>query len=71
MAERFFRDLTDKALRRGSFHNVVGGIDEYINAHNENLKPLIRTASANDIDAKGKRRGGRWIRDSPLGGDHE
>lgn len=58
MVERFFRDLTDKALRRGSFYNVddlVGAIDEYINAHNAEPKPFIWTASANDILAKVKR----------------
>jgi transposase len=58
MVERFFRDLTDKALRRGSFYNVndlKGAIDEYINAHNAAPKPFIWTASANDILAKVKR----------------
>lgn len=58
MVERFFRDLTDKALRRGSFYNVddlVGAIDEYINAHNADPKPFIWTASAKDILAKVKR----------------
>lgn len=58
MVERFFRDLTCKALRRGSFYNVddlVGAIGEYINAHNQNPKPFIWTASASDILAKVKR----------------
>ena len=58
MVERFLRDLTDKALRRGSFYNVddlIGAIDEYINAHNANPKPFIWTASPNDILAKVKR----------------
>lgn len=58
MIERFFRDLTDKALRRGSFYNVgdlVGAIQKYINAHNADPKPFIWTASANDILAKVKR----------------
>lgn len=58
MVERFFRDLTDKALRRGSFYNVddlVGAIDEYINAHNDNPKPFIWTAAASDILDKVKR----------------
>ena len=58
MVERFFRDLTDKALRRGSFYNVddlIGAIDEYINAHNADPSPFIWTASANDILAKVKR----------------
>lgn len=58
MVERFFRDLSEKAIRRGSFFNVddlVGAITEYINAHNENPKPFIWTASATDILAKVKR----------------
>lgn len=58
MVERFFRDLSEKAIRRGSFFNVddlVGAITEYINAHNENPKPYIWTASATDILAKVKR----------------
>lgn len=58
MVERFFRDLSEKALRRGSFYNVddlVGAIGEYINAHNAAPKPFIWTASANDILAKVKR----------------
>ena len=58
MVERFFRDLSEKALKRGSFYNVddlVGAITEYINQHNENPKPFIWTASATDILAKVKR----------------
>jgi transposase len=58
MIERFFRDLSEKAIRRGSFFNVddlIGAIQEYINAHNDDPKPFIWTASANDILAKVKR----------------
>ncbi|HEY7116905.1 MAG TPA: IS630 family transposase [Tepidisphaeraceae bacterium] len=58
MVERFFRDLSEKALRRGTFYNVddlIGAIDEYINRHNQHPKPFIWTASANDILAKVKR----------------
>ena len=58
MVERFFRDLSEKALRRGSFYNVddlIGAIQEYINQHNESPKPFIWTASAKDILAKVKR----------------
>jgi transposase len=58
MVERFFRDLSEKAIRRGSFFNVddlIGAIGEYINRHNENPKPFIWTATANDILAKVKR----------------
>ena len=58
MVERFFRDLSEKALKRGSFYDVndlIGAITEYINQHNENPKPFIWTASAKDILAKVKR----------------
>ena len=56
--ERFFRDLTAKALKRGSFCNVddlIGAIQEYSNEYNRCPKPFIWTASANDILAKVKR----------------
>ena len=52
MVERFFRDITDKRLRRGVFTSVpelVGAIDEYIAHHNTNPKPFIWTKSARDI----------------------
>jgi transposase len=58
MIERFFRDLSEKAIRRGSFYNVddlIGAISEYINQHNDNPKPFIWTATATDILAKVKR----------------
>ena len=58
MIERFFGDLTDKALRRGRFFNVndlIGAIQEYINTHHQAPKPLIWTAYATDILAKTKR----------------
>ena len=58
MVERFFRDLSEKALKRGSFYDVNdlnGAIIEYINQHNENPKPFIWTKSAKDILAKVKR----------------
>ena len=58
MVERFFRDLGERAIKRGSFYNaddLIGAITEYINAHNRNPKPFIWTASATDILAKVKR----------------
>jgi transposase len=58
MVERFFRDLTEHQLRRGVFKSVAqlnSTIEEYINCHNENPKPFIWTASANDILEKVKR----------------
>jgi transposase len=53
--ERFFRDLTDKRIRRGVFRAVpelVQAIEEYIDQHNENPKPFIWTTEAKDILAK-------------------
>jgi transposase len=55
MVERFFRDITDKRIRRGVFKSVSdleAAIDEYIAAHNANPKPFIWTAKASDILAK-------------------
>jgi hypothetical protein len=40
--ERFFRDLTDKRLRRGAYRNVpelVMAIEGCITAHNEDPRP--------------------------------
>ncbi|WP_427017765.1 IS630 family transposase [Pseudarthrobacter sp. P1] len=52
LVERWFRDLTEKALRRGVFHSVpdlIEKIEDYIRANNENPKPLIWTATAESI----------------------
>jgi transposase len=52
MIERFFRDLTDKRIRRGVFHDLeqlIMAIGQYIDRHNANPKPFIWTAKANDI----------------------
>lgn len=52
MVERFFRDLTTERLRRGVFRSVpelINAIEEYITVHNEDPKPFIWTAKANDI----------------------
>ncbi len=55
MVERFFRDLTDKRLRRGVFRNVqevIDAIDQYVFHHNDHPKPFIWTKKASDILAK-------------------
>lgn len=55
MVERFFRDLTQNRLRRGVFRSVfelITALDAYVDLHNENPKPFIWTAKANDILAK-------------------
>ena len=53
--ERWFRELTEKALRRGSFVSVPDlkqAIEAFMQAWNENPKPFIWTASAGQIIEK-------------------
>ena len=55
LVERWFRELTDKALRRGVFHSVpdlIAKIEDYLNAHNDDPKPFLWTATAEEILAK-------------------
>lgn len=52
LVERWFRELTDKALRRGVFHSVpdlIDSIEEYLDAHNDNPRPYVWTATAESI----------------------
>lgn len=52
MVERFFRDLTVSRLKRGVFRDLeelIMAVGDYIDRHNQNPKPFIWTASANDI----------------------
>lgn len=56
--ERWFRDLTDKNLRRGIFASVpdlITSIEEYLNAHNADPKPYVWTATAESILVKVQR----------------
>jgi len=58
LVERWFRDLTDKALRRGVFHSVpdlITAIEDYLQANNNDPKPFIWTANADAILAKVRR----------------
>lgn len=58
MVERFFRDLTEKRLRRGIFRDVeelITAIGDYVDHHNRAPKPFIWTARATDIREKVKR----------------
>ena len=58
LVERWFRDLTDKRLRRGSFNSVadlIAAIEEYLAVHNEDPKPFVWTATADSILAKVRR----------------
>ena len=52
LVERWFRELTDKALRRGAFHcvpDLIAAIERYLAAHNDEPKPLVWTATADSI----------------------
>jgi transposase len=55
LVERWFREITEKRIRRESFGSVralINVIMEYINHHNKNPKPFVWTAKAQDILAK-------------------
>jgi transposase len=52
LVERWFRELTDKAIRRGVFHSVpelIEAIEAFLTAHNDDPKPFVWTASADAI----------------------
>jgi transposase len=58
LVERWFRDITDKAIRRGVFHSVpdlIAAIEAYLAANNSDPQPFIWTASAASILAKVQR----------------
>jgi transposase len=55
LVERWFRELTDKALRRGVFHSVpdlIAAIEAYLEANNDDPKPFVWTATAEEILVK-------------------
>jgi transposase len=55
LVERWFGELTDKAIRRGVFHSVpdlIDAIEQFLAAHNDDPKPFVWTASANAIVEK-------------------
>ena len=56
--ERFFRDLTDKRLRRGTFGSVpelITAIHSYIDQHNNDPKPFVWRKTVDEILAKVRR----------------
>lgn len=58
LVERWFRELTDKAIRRGVFHSVpdlIAAIEDYLHATNDNPKPFVWTATAEAILEKVRR----------------
>lgn len=58
LVERWFREITDKRLRRGTFRSVpelVAAIHEYLDHNNTHAKPLIWTKQAAPILEKVRR----------------
>lgn len=58
LVERWFRDITEKQIRRGVFRSVKDltcAIYDYIKRHNKYPKPFVWTAKAEDIIAKYRR----------------
>ena len=55
LVERWFREITDKRIRRGSFRSVselIAAINEYLDNHNQNPRIFTWTASVERIMAK-------------------
>lgn len=58
LVERWFREITDKRIRRGVFHSVQqleAAIMEFIAKHNENPGTYVWTAKTEDILEKIRR----------------
>src|SRR5712692_2968213 len=52
LVERWFRELTEKEIRRGVFHSVpdlISAIDAFLAAHNQDPNPFAWTASIDSI----------------------
>jgi transposase len=52
LIERWFRELTQKRVRRGAFPSVaalIQAIEDYLKTHNEDPKPFVWTASIDSI----------------------
>ena len=52
LVERWFREITDKRIRRGSFDSLpelIAAIEEYLAASNADPKPFVWHASVQDI----------------------
>jgi transposase len=55
MIERWFREITQKRIRRGTFTSVeelIKAIEQYIQHHNKDAKPFVWTATVDSIMAK-------------------
>jgi len=58
LVERWFRNLTEQAIRRGIFRSVpelIAAIEAYLQASNDNPRPFVWTASAEQILDKVRR----------------
>ena len=58
LIERWFGKLTEKAIRRGVFHSVpdlITAIEAYLKANNQDPKPFVWTATAEQILEKVRR----------------
>jgi transposase len=58
LVERWFREITDKAIRRGVFGSVpdlIAAIEAYLAANNADPKPFVWTATAEQILEKVRR----------------
>jgi hypothetical protein len=56
--ERWFRDITERRIRRGAFRSVEqleAAIEDSINRHNASPKSFVWTAKAEDILKKVRR----------------
>jgi transposase len=55
MVERWFREITDKRIRRGTFKSVpelIAAINDYLENHNQNPQVFVWSAPAEQILAK-------------------
>jgi transposase len=58
LIERWFRDITDRCIRRGAFRSVEqleAAIEDYINHHNASPKTFIWTAKTEELLGKVRR----------------
>jgi transposase len=67
--ERFFAQITERRIRRGSFRSVTEleqAIAEYLNAHNQKSRPFVWTKNADVILNKVQKLADRLAPDKPA-----
>jgi transposase len=55
LVERWFAEITQKRIRRGSFKNIkdlITAINQYVESHNQNPRVFVWTASVQSIMTK-------------------